>query len=134
MTNLTNVLNKYSKGTAPKFNFEKKEREFKQLKELELSQPIVIEALFINTSGNYGPQGVIVTSDLQVNLPSHLTKLVEELRSDDEAIEAINHRELAFEVYEYETKSGYKGRSINLVSAPQSRAFNSVLETQDLAF
>lgn len=124
MTNLNNVLNKYTKGTAPKFSFEKKDREFKSLKELPLKTPFVIEAAFVNTSGNYGAQGLFVTSDYQVNLPKHLLKLVEDLRSDDEAIESINHRELAFEIYEYESKAGHKGYSINLIASPtSSRAF-----------
>lgn len=125
MTNLQNVLAKHSKGNFPTYSYDKKERSFIKLAELPLSQPIVIEALFINTSGKFGAQGVIVTSENQVNLPNHLTSLIEDLRSDEEATEAINHRELAFEVYQYETESGHKGYSINLVPAPTSRAFNS---------
>lgn len=133
MTNVNDVLNKYSNGDFPQFDFEKKEREFINLKDLKVGDTFVIEALFINTGGNYGPQGVVVTSDLQINLPQHLTDKVEEMRKDADVVEVINERQLAIKVYEYETKQGRKGRSVNFIKAPSTkgRAFDN---TEDLAF
>lgn len=135
MTNVNNVLNKYSNGDFPQFDFEKKDREFKNLKDLQVGDTFVIEALFINTGGYYGPQGVVVTSDLQINLPQHLTNKVEEMRKDAEVVEVINERQLAIKIYEYETKQGRKGRSVNFIKAPEStskgRAFDN---SEDLAF
>lgn len=135
MTNLSNILNKYSNGDFPQFDFEKKDRQFINLKDLKVGDTFVIEALFINTGGNYGPQGVVVTSDLQINLPQHLTDKVEEMRKDADVVEVINERQLAIKIYEYETKQGRKGRSVNFIKAPEStskgRAFDN---SEDLAF
>ena len=133
MTNVNDVLNKYSNGDFPQFDFEKKDREFINLKDLKVGDTFVIEALFINTGGNYGAQGVVVTSDLQINLPQHLTNKVEEMRKDSDVVEVINERQLAIKVYEYETKQGRKGRSVNFIKAPstQGRAFDN---TQELPF
>lgn len=133
MADLNNILNKYSNGDFPQFDFDKKDREFMNLKDLQVGDTYVIEALFINTGGNYGPQGVVVTSDYQINLPQHLTNKVEEMRKDAEVVEVINERQLAIKIYEYETKQGRKGRSVNFIKAPstQGRAFDN---TQELPF
>lgn len=115
MTNIKNLINKHQNVVA-NFDFPEKEREFKKLEELHKQQPnarYTILAVFINTKGKFGDQGIFVTNDFQVNLPPHLLELSQELRQDDEIIEAINNRELAFEIYEYNGKNG-KGYSINL--------------------
>jgi hypothetical protein len=133
MTNLNNVLNRYSNGEFHLFDFEKKDREYINLKDLQVGDTFVIEALFVNTGGNYGPQGVVVTSDLQINLPQHLTDKVEQMKKDADVVNVINERQLAIKVYEYETKQGRKGRSVNFIKAPstQGRAFDN---SEDLAF
>lgn len=115
MTNINNIIKKHQTVT-PKFDFPEKEREFKKLVELYEQQPkarYTILAVFINTKGKFGDQGIFITNDYQVNLPPHLLDLSQELREDGEVIEAINNRELAFEIYEYNGKNG-KGYSINL--------------------
>ena len=116
MTNINNIIKKHQ-TVSPKFDFPEKEREFKKLVELHNQQPnarYTILAVFINTKGKFGDQGIFITNDYQVNLPPHLLDLSQELRQDEEVIEAINNRELAFEIYEYNGKNG-KGYSINLV-------------------
>lgn len=131
-----NILNKYSNGGAPQYDFIKNEREFKKLQELNVSVQYPIEALFINTKGKFGNQGVIYTSDYIVNLPNHLTSLIEDMRNDSEVTEAINTRKLAFEVYQYESEQGRKGYSINVVENNQDdtkgRAFDN--SEDNLAF
>lgn len=140
MTNIKNIISKHQNVVA-NFEFEEKERPFKKLEELHKQQPnarYTILAIFINTKGKFGDQGVFITNDFQVNLPPHLLDLSQELRQDDEVIEAINNRELAFEVYQYNGKNG-KGYSINLVPSTEQnekddskgRAFDN---DEELAF
>lgn len=130
MTNIQNIINKHQ-TVAPSFNFEEKEREFKKLAELKEKTKYTILAVFINTKGKFGDQGLFVTDDFQVNLPPHLLDLAKDLRQDDEIIDAINNRQLAFEIYEYNGKNGV-GYSLNLVPSEQptqdntkGRAFNN---------
>lgn len=130
MTNIQNIINKY--GSAfPEYNFSEREREFAKLQELSEGVRYTIQALFINTKGKFGDQGVIYTEDKIVNLPKHLLELVKELRADNEVTQAINERQLAFEVYNYSTDEGRVGYSINIVpsDAPsqdtKGRAFNN---------
>lgn len=140
MTNINNIIKKHQNVVAS-FEFPEKEREFKKLEELHNEQPkarYTILAIFINTKGKFGDQGVFITDDFQVNLPPHLLDLSQELRQDEEVIEAINNRELAFEIYQYNGKNG-KGYSINLTPSYQpdeqdnskGRAFDN---DEDLAF
>lgn len=120
MTNIKNLINKHQNVVA-NFDFPEKEREFKKLEELHNEQPkarYTILAIFINTKGKFGDQGIFITNDFQVNLPPHLLELSQELRQDEEVIEAINNRELAFEIYQYNGKNG-KGYSINLVPSTE---------------
>lgn len=130
MTNIQNIINKY--GSAfPEYNFPERERQFAKLSELTEGTKYTIQALFINTKGKYGDQGVIYTQDKIVNLPKHLLELVKELRADSEVTQAINERQLAFEVYTYSTDEGRTGNSINIVpsNAPsddtKGRAFDN---------
>lgn len=128
-----NILNKYSKGNFPTYDFPKQDREFAKLQDLETGKRYTIEALFINTTGKFGDQGVIYTGDLMVNLPNHLLQLTKDLRSDSEVTEAINSRQLAFEVYEYSTDQGRQGRSINIVTAeaPSSDSKGRAFDNND---
>ena len=131
MTNIKNLINKHQTVVA-QFNFEEKQRDFMKLAELNEGKKYTILAVFINTKGKYGDQGLFVTDDFQVNLPPHLLDLAHDLRQDQEIIDAINNRELAFEIYQYNGKNGV-GYSLNLVpSAEQNeqddtkgRAFNN---------
>lgn len=131
MTNIKNLINKHQTVVA-QFNFEEKEREFAKLAELYPNKKYTILAVFINTKGKFGDQGLFVTDDLQVNLPPHLLDLAHDLRQDQEIIDAINNRELAFEVYQYNGKNGV-GYSLNLVPSDEpdeqddtkGRAFNN---------
>lgn len=127
MTNINNIIKKHQ-TVSPKFDFPEKERPFKKLAELQLADEgarYTILAVFINTKGKFGDQGIFVTNDFQVNLPPHLLELSEDLRQDEDVIQAINNRELAFEIYQYNGKNG-KGYSINLVpSAEQDEQDNT---------
>lgn len=132
MTNLNNILNKYG-NTNPSYDFEKKDRPFVKLADLQEGQRYPIQALLINTSGKFGAQGVIITDDAQVNLPKHLTELVKELRQDQEVTDAINERQLAFEVYSFTSNEGRVGYSINLTTAdaPSSDSKGRAFDNND---
>lgn len=117
MTNIKNIISKHQNVVA-NFDFPEKDRPFKKLTELELGKKYTILAIFINTKGKLGHQGIIITEDYQVNMPLHLTDLAKELRQDEEVIEAINNRQLAFDIYEYTNDFG-KARSINLVPSTE---------------
>ena len=123
MTNIKNIISKHQNVVA-NFDFLEKDRDFKKLTELNLNQKYNILAIFINTKGKLGDQGILITDDHQVNMPLHLTDLAKELRQDEEVIEAINNRELAFEIYEYTNDFG-KARSLNLVPSEQPPVDNT---------
>lgn len=116
MANVKELLNKYSNGGA-KFEYDnEKERDYIKLGELDMSKTYPIEALFINTKGKFGDQGVIISGDYIVNLPNHLTEMIEDMIKDDEMVEAINDRLFDFEIYEFESKKyNRKSHGINLV-------------------
>lgn len=116
MANVKDLLNKYSNGGA-KFEYDnEKEREYIKLGELDSSKTYPIEALFINTKGKFGDQGVIISGDYIVNLPNHLTEMIEEMRQDSEMVDAINQRLFDFEIYEFESKKYNRvSHGINLV-------------------
>ena len=120
MTNIKNLINKHQTVVA-QFDFPEKEREFKKLAELQENTKYTILAVFINTKGKFGDQGLFVTDDFQVNLPPHLLDLAHDLRQDEEIINAINNRQLAFEIYQYNGKNGV-GYSLNLVPSAEQNA------------
>lgn len=116
MANVKDLLNKYSNGGV-KFDYDnEKERDYIKLGELDMSKTYPIEALFINTKGKFGYQGVIISGDYIVNLPNHLTEMIEEMRQDSEMVDAINQRLFDFEIYEFESKKYNRvSHGINLV-------------------
>lgn len=116
MTNIQNIINKY--GSAfPEYNFPERKRDFAKLQDLHEGTRYTIEALFINTKGKFGDQGVVYTNGLIVNLPKHLLELVKELRANNDVTQAINERQLAFETYSYSTDEGRTGYSINITTS-----------------
>lgn len=122
MANVKDLLNKYSNGTS-KFEYNnEKEREYIKLGELDSSKTYPIEALFINTKGKFGNQGVIISGDYIVNCPQHLTEMIEDMRQDAEMVEAINQRLFDFEIYEFESKKYNRtSHSINLVPSENAK-------------
>lgn len=122
MRYVKDLLNKYSNGGI-RFDYDnEKEREYIKLGELNSSKTYPIEALFINTKGKYGNQGVIISGDYIVNCPQHLTEMIEEMRQDEEMVEAINQRLFDFEIYEFESKKyNRKSHGINLVPSEKAK-------------
>ena len=122
MRYVKDLLNKYSNGGI-RFDYDnEKEREYIKLGELDSSKTYPIEALFINTKGKFGDQGVIISGDYIVNLPQHLTEMIEDMRQDAEMVEAINDRLFDFEIYEFESKKYNRvSHGINLVPSEKGQ-------------
>lgn len=116
MANVKEILSKYQQTVN--FDFEEREREFISLKDfakkMGTENTYPIEAIFINTKSKFGDNGVIYCRNYMINLPIHLTKLCEDLRQDNDFVEAVNDGQVGFNIYQYEGKHGL-GYSINLV-------------------
>lgn len=102
-----------------RFEFEIPEtHEFITLKELYedhgKDNGYVIMAFFINTKGKYGDNPVIATPEHLVNIPTHMTETMEEMRKEVEVVQAINKAELGFTIYEYSNSYG-KNYSIQFI-------------------
>ena len=77
---------------------------------------IPIRAIYINNQGYYGPQATIAISEnCIVNLPRHLLSVCMEMMNDPDAVKAINEGHAGFKVYQYTTKTGRKGFSVDWV-------------------
>lgn len=81
-----------------------------------------IRALYIN-NGKFGKQPTIVctlgSKVIKTSLPSHLTDEVEDMRSDEEDVQAINDGMAGFTIYKYESKNGRTCYSVNWVDMTQ---------------
>ena len=60
-----------------------------------------VKALFVNTKGRFGDSAVIVTDRCFVNLPVHMLGTVNDILTDEEAIQEIKAGNVGFMVYEY---------------------------------
>lgn len=110
---------RYSK-VQPKFNIRITKPSYTNLQALltEYGSGYVfpICGIYINTKGKYGPQACIAISEsVLVNLPAHLLETCTEMREDPEAIEEINNGQAGFKVYQYESKGGQIGYSVDWV-------------------
>lgn len=81
-----------------------------------------IRALYIN-KGKFGKQPTIVctlgSKVIKTSLPGHLTDEVEDMRSDEEDVSAINNGMAGFTIYKYESKNGRTCYSVNWVDLTQ---------------
>ena len=110
---------KYQK-VSPKFNVRIHQPAYTSLADLysENGKAHVypIAGIYINTKGRFGPQACIACNDsLMVNLPNHLTEICEQMRADQEAVDAINAGQAGFRIYEYVSKSGVIRYSVEWV-------------------
>ena len=62
-----------------------------------------VNALYLNDS-LYGKQGLAVTNDEYVNLPSHLNDAVKQIRDNEQLVVDINNGLVGFKIYEYKNK------------------------------
>lgn len=78
-------FNKGSKFTATP----EKGVEYSYIKLDKLEKPDKVKALYIN-EGKFGEQAVAFMGSYFVNLPLHMTNVVKDILSDEDAINAIN--------------------------------------------
>lgn len=110
---------KYSKAT-PTFNVRLNKPAYTTLADLFIEngkdEVYPIAGVYINTKGKYGPQACIaINESLMVNLPAHMLEACKEMRKDQEAIDAINNGQAGFKVYQYTSKAGKTGFSVDWV-------------------
>lgn len=110
---------KYSKAT-PKYNVRIQNPAYTTLadlyKEHGKDEVYPIAGVYINRKGKYGDQGCIaINESLMVNLPAHLLEDCEKMQKDDEATDAINNGLAGFKVYQYTSKAGNVGYSVDWV-------------------
>lgn len=101
---------KLNKGQSP-FKFQlPKDSSYKKLKDLEVGTQYQIMGLFVNKSKDdeYDDHPVAVGRHFYIDLPSYANDAVQEILSDDEAIEAINAGQCGIEVTSYTIESGKK--------------------------
>lgn len=110
---MSKFTERYNKGV----NYTKsapKGAEYYKLSQLKRDVVYPVDALYINTKGRYGDEGVILSMGVLVNLPQHLTETIKEMRSDNELTDAINKGSFGFKVYQYDANNG-SGYSVNWV-------------------
>lgn len=60
--------------------------------------------VYISTKGYYGDHPVIAMDDKYVNLPQHMTDMIQGIINDKRAVKAINDGLVGFSIYSYEQK------------------------------
>lgn len=95
-----------------KWKVDGKDFPFKKLKEIGEGNGFTILGLYINKKGKYDAHPVAISSDVKVDLPSHLTEKIEKILASDEMCEAIEAGKCGAEVYKYEVQ-GKECYSIN---------------------
>ncbi len=95
-----------------KWKVDGKDFPFKKLREIGDGNSFTILGLYINKKGKYDAHPVAISSDVKVDLPSHLTEKIEKILASDEMCEAIEAGKCGAEVYKYES-NGKECFSIN---------------------
>ena len=103
-----NELNSNSR----KWKVDGKDFPFKKLKEIGEGNSFTILGLYINKKAKFDAHPVAISSDVKVDLPSHLTEKVEKILASDEMCDAIEAGKCGAEVYKYEAQ-GKECYSIN---------------------
>jgi len=94
------------------------EKDFKyySLKELYKAngpdQVYTFLALFINNKSKFGKQALAVTPKYYVNLPSHTVEDVQDMITDQEAIDQINAGRAGFKIRTYTDRNGGTSYSV----------------------
>lgn len=143
MTNIKNIISKHQ-NEGVLFDFPEQDREFISLKDLYNSnkhQAYQLQAIFINTKSKFGDAPVFYIDGYMVNIPQHQLEKAEEMKQDEEFVNAVNQGLIGFRPYEFENKSKQKGYSFELVDLSENenkqvdnsvgRAFGNAQDVQD---
>ena len=104
-----NLIDGLNRGTR-KFEYELTDKhEYKKLGELyneDKDRIYTVRMFYTNRKSMFGENEVVVTDDYMINLPKHLTNIVEEIKNNEEYVKLINEGKFAFNIYEYEYTMG----------------------------
>lgn len=62
----------------------------------------IVDNLYINTRGYYGPQGVACCGATRINLPKYMTPIIEAMLKDDEMMSDIRNELVGIKAVPYE--------------------------------
>jgi hypothetical protein len=104
---MSSFAEKYNKGNNNPFDFDLKGYVFTSLKELYNAEPTKVHSLngFYFTRGKFGVKVVVVMSDVKkrVDMPIYLTKVFNDIVSNEEAVNDIKGGKVGFIVRAYES-------------------------------
>lgn len=89
---------------AKKFNIDTTGFEYYSLSDLytgDENDIFPFYGVYINSNGHYGDSPLLALEDRYLNLPKHLLNTAKEMRSDPEAIKAINDGKAGISIYKY---------------------------------
>ena len=111
--NFDNDLNK----SVKRFDYEITEKhEYRKLEELyneNKDEVHIVRMFYTNKKSMYGDNEVVVTDDYSVNLPKHLTEIVNKLITDEKYLDLISKGQFGFKVYSYEYGENKRAYSVN---------------------
>lgn len=95
------LMNKFNKGGID-WGIETKDLPYRELKEYNVGDTIVIKGLFINRKGNFDDHPVAIIDGALLDLPSHLHDAATEILADSEVVEAIKDGKVGVKVRSYD--------------------------------
>ena len=66
----------------------------------------VVRGVWINPKSQFGPTGVIVLDDININVPSHVNKDIEVIRSRADLVKGIDDGKCTMVIEQYVDKNG----------------------------
>lgn len=101
--------NKYNKGKERIFNIDISDFQFMNMEDVFKnfgSSTIKVDGLYINTKSDYGdhPVAIDVDNGLLIDLPQHMTEVVEEILKDSESISLIKKGYVGLRAQKYVSK------------------------------
>ena len=101
--------NKYNKGKERIFDIDITDFRFMSMEDVFKNfgeKVIKVDGLYINTKSDYGDHPVVINKDagLLIDLPQHMTEVVEEILSDGESISLIKKGYVGLRAQKYISK------------------------------
>lgn len=110
--------NRFNKGN--KFNIDTTGFDYLKLSELDKEKVYTLKGVFISTRGSYGPSPVAIIDGHFVNLPAYTLSVIQDMLTDDEAIEWIKSGKTGFKVRPYQDKNGADRLGVEWVDVYES--------------
>lgn len=88
-----------------KFDYDGKDNTYMSIEEFVLNMKAdcaQVKGLWINPKSKHGPRGIIVLDGVNINVPTHVNEKIEKIRSNPEAVKAINEGKCGVNFYTYE--------------------------------